>query len=231
MSLQRIILVLVLLYCCFSVIDFQVGGTLTGSSMLKTRRTQSMRPLTSHTHKTENTGLGKTQTQSRSSISSSASTAPLTEIKAADSEPIPSTSSLSGIQIDSTSLKEVDHRQLSERTRHTSLIESIDLNDPSISTHSDGSINPSRDGVFARVRNTILRYGSAGVIGAAVGVGGFELKKHFFADNNNNNSQENDIGQQQKSSNSSTQLNNIGYHQKTANISTQNVEEITNPLG
>lgn len=153
MSLQRIILVLVLLYCCFSAIDFQVGGTLTGTSMAKTRRTQSMRPLTSHTHKPENIGLGKTQTQSGSSISSSASTAPLTEIKAADSQPIPSTSSLSGRQIDGTSFKEVDLRPLSERTRHTSSINSVDLIDPSISTHSDGHINPARDGVFARVRS------------------------------------------------------------------------------
>lgn len=87
-----------------------------------------MRSLTSHTYKTENIGLGATQVQSGSSISSFASTSPLTEIKAADLQPIPSTSSLSGRQIDSTSFKQVDLRPLSERTRHTSFIESVDLN-------------------------------------------------------------------------------------------------------
>lgn len=63
----------------------------------------------------------------------------------------------------------------------------------------------------------MLRYGSAVAIGSAVGVGGFEVNKHYFADNNNNNN--------------NSQVNNIGQQQKTANSSTQDAEEITNPLG
>lgn len=67
MSLKRIILVFVLL-CFFSEIDFQVEGTL--SSIAKTRRTQSMRPLTSH--KTE--GTLKTHSRSGSETSSASLT-------------------------------------------------------------------------------------------------------------------------------------------------------------
>lgn len=166
MSLKRFILVFVLL-CSFSAIDFQVEGAL---SMAKTRRTQSMRLLTSH--KTENNIKTHTQSGSESAGSS------LTELRAPNSHPIASTST--GKKFDSTTFEEVDLTPLVEQARRTGFINSINLNEASSSTHSNGNINPARDGVFARIRSAMLRHGTAGVIGSAIGVGGFEIKKKLF---------------------------------------------------
>lgn len=56
----------------------------------------------------------------------------------------------------------------------------ISLNEAMVSTHSDGHINPSRDGVFARVRNIFHQNGIPLAIGSVVGLGGFEIGKKKF---------------------------------------------------
>lgn len=204
MLLQRKTLVLVFLYF-FSVHEFQVEGTL--SSMAKTRRTQSMRPLASH--KTNGNNL-ETHSQSGSQSSfSSASTATELHAPAVGSQPIASTSI--GKQFASTSFKEVDLRPLTDNLQHTRQLSSISLHDASIATHSDGgNIDPTRHGVFARVRSTMQRYGSAVVIGAAVGVGGIEAYNHFFPGNNK------------------TQVNNTQVI--SVNNKAKDLDEIYNPL-
>lgn len=180
MSLQRIIFVFVLL-CFFDVNDFHVEGTL--SSAAKTHRIQSKRLLTS---RKAGNNLQAQHAQSDASLSAS-STSSLTELKAADSQPIASTSN--GVQIDSMSFKEVDLQAPSmvDGIKHIRFIHSIDLSDASrVTQNIDGNINPARDGVFARVRKAMLRYGSAAAIGSAIGVTGVELKKKLLLDNANN---------------------------------------------
>lgn len=201
MSPQRIILVFVLLHY-FSPIDFQVGGALSITSIAKARRTQSMRPLT---YRRSGNNLN-TQSGSESSGSS------ITELRtAADSQPIASTSARK--EIDSTSFKEVDLHPLVEKAKRTSFINSVDLNEASLSTHSNGNINPGRDGVFSRVRNAMLRYGAAVAIGSVVGVGGFEVKEKLFPVHNNTNI---------------TQVNNIQKYQDSN--TTPDPDGIINPM-
>lgn len=57
------------------------------------------------------------------------------------------------------------------------------MNEASISTQSDGFIIPSRDGVYARVRNAILRYGASAAIGTAIGVAGVVVDQRFIHNN------------------------------------------------
>lgn len=175
MSLQRLILTFV--FCASIVtINHQVEGMLTA----KIRRTQSLRPRT--IQRAENLLNVNTQSGSLSSISSFASTSTLSELQAAESQPIASASSRK--QIDSARFKNVDLHPLAEKTKHVSFINSVNLDEASASTYSDGHIDPSRDGVFARVRNTLLRYGSAAALGTAIGAGGVVIDQHFFHNNN-----------------------------------------------
>lgn len=171
MSPQRVILLFTLLYF-FYVTDFKAKAILT---MVKTRRTQSMRPLTSY--KRENNIHTKPLSNSRSSSASS-----LTEIKATDRQPIPSTST--GKRIDTASLQEVDHRPLLEKTKHVGFVDLPNLNEASVSTHRNGDINPSRDGVYSRVRSAFLGFGAAVAVGSAIGVGGVVIDRHFIHNNN-----------------------------------------------
>lgn len=168
MSLQCSIVVVFVLLCFFVVNNFHVKGTLT-SSIAKTRRTQSMRSPTSHKNG------NNLQAQSGSSLSSTAS---LTELKATDSQP----STSNARRIDSMNFREIDLQPHTNRL-HTQ----VDLHDASAVTHNSGNINPARDGVYARVRNAMLRYGAAAAIGSAIGATGIELKKMLYPDNNNNN--------------------------------------------
>lgn len=159
----------------------------------------------------------RTQSGSISPISSPSSKSSLTELKVVDSQPIPSTST--GIKIDSTRFTEVDLQSIPEKTRRTSSssINSISLHEASITTNSDGNINPNRNGVYARVRNSLLRYGAAGVIGSAAGVVGFEVNKQLSPDNNNNNN---------------TQINNITKYPVSVNSTNTTLDSdgIINPM-
>lgn len=169
MSPQRIVLLFV-----FFIIILKVEASFSTSNFVKTRRTQSMRPLVSHKTKSN----PNTQAQS-SSHSSSASDTSLTEIKSTDPQPIPSTSSVK--RISSMDLKEVDLRPLSEQTKHVNFINSVNLNEASAQTHSEGGqINPTRDGVFSRVRSAFLRFGTAAVAGTAIGAGSTVIDQRFI---------------------------------------------------
>lgn len=183
--------------------NFQAEGVF---SMAKARRTQSMRPLTSH--KIEKNIKTNAEIDSVSSISSSAS---LAEMKAADFQPIASTST--GLRSDSTSFKEVELQPLAEKSKRTGSVISINLEDASASTHSDGNIDPVRDGVYARIQKAMLRYGAAAGLGSVVGIGGWEEK--LFSDDNN-----------------CTQVNNTGKHENPVNSTDlyEDSDEIINPL-
>lgn len=220
-SLQRIniiiIIIISVLLCFFAVNknnEFRVEGTLTSTMAKNARRSQSMRLLTTTTQSRKTGNMIETKdthTQSGSpSSSSSSSTTSLTELQATDSQPI---------RIDSgTSFKDVDLKpssSIADRTRHTSLLHSVDLHEASMPTQSiDGRVNPARDGVFARVRNAILRYGTAAAIGSAIGVtvvSGAELKKQLFPDSNNNkndNITENSINTTTTTTIDSKEINN-----------------------
>lgn len=158
--LQRTILALVLFYL-FSANDFQVGGALSA----KARRAQTTRLLTTRNN------LDVQRAGSTSSLNG-----------AADSRSTASTAS--GGRIDSTSFKEID-LQPADRARHSSLLQSIDLGEASMGVNTE-NFDPARDGVFARVRKAMLRYGAAAAIGSAVGVGGLEVKRQLFPDSSNN---------------------------------------------
>lgn len=59
----------------------------------------------------------------------------------------------------------------------------VSFSDPLSATHSE-HLDPRRDGVFARLRNRALRYGSAAVVGSAIGVvGGLSINQHLFQNN------------------------------------------------
>lgn len=202
------------LLCFFSANDFHVEGTLSATSITRTHRIQSRGPLTSYR---SGSNL-KTHTRSGSESSGSSLTEQQT---AADSQPIASTST--GKKIDSTDFNEVDLQPLVEKQKRTSFINSVNLNEASVSTHSiNGNINPAIHGVYARVRSAMLRYGSAVAIGSAVGVGGLEVNKKFFPDYNNNNNitQVND-----------TQVINIEKNQKSVNNVTPDSDGIINLIG
>lgn len=213
-TLQRIILVFVLLHF-FAPNDFQVGGALSIASITKTRRTQSMRPIIPRSGNIRNRN---TQSGSESSSSS------INELQSAgaDSQPIASSSS-TGKEIDSTSFKEVELQPFVEKTKRTSFINSVNLNEASVSTQSNGNINPARDGVFARVRSAMLRYGSAVAIGSVVGVGGSEVKKKLFP-NNNNNMNITQVNNTQEVN------NNIKRYQDSVINTTTDSDGISNPI-
>lgn len=165
-------LILIFMFCIFFfTTKLQVEGIF---SSVKTRRTQSMRPLTYH--KTEN--KLNTRSGSLSSISSASS---LSEQKVVDPHPIASTSYQK--ELESKRLKEVDLHPLVDETKKVSFNNPIELNEASVSTHSDGRINPARDGVFARVRNTFLSFGSAVAIGSAIGALGAVADQRFIHNN------------------------------------------------
>lgn len=78
-----------------------------------------------------------------------------------------------------SNFKEVDlERPLVEKTKRVSFITDVNLREASEQTHSD-HLNPSRDGVRARVHRILLKYGAPIAVGAAVGgaigVGAFEF--------------------------------------------------------
>lgn len=137
-----------------------------------------------------------------SSFSTLASETSFTQPKPIQTDPIPSTSSsFNGVEIRPNSQSE--HRPISEselytsfdserqpmieRAKHVRFMESIDLHDASRATHSNGNINPARDGVFARVRGTVLRFAAAAAVGTAIGATGAVITRNFIQNNNNVN--------------------------------------------
>lgn len=157
--------------CVFIVHDVQGAGV---SSLVKVRRTQSMKPLISHGSEIDSNM--RARSDSLSSISS---------IDAQASE------SISNKRIDRTSLKEAESHSIAENPKHVNFRNADILGEASTSTFSDGNIDPTQHGVFARVRNAITQYGAAvvgvGAIGVgvgAIGVGANEFGKSLFPNNN-----------------------------------------------
>lgn len=81
-------------------------------------------------------------------------------------------------QSDLRLLFESERQPMIERTENVRFMESVDLGEASQATHTNGNINPTRDGVFARVRSAVLRYGAAAAVGSAIGVGIAEIAEH-----------------------------------------------------
>lgn len=77
-------------------------------------------------------------------------------------------------------LREVDLQPIAEEKAIRRLRTEVNLNEAMVSTHSDGRINPSRDGVYARIRNIFHQHGVPLAFGNAVGLGGFEIGRHFL---------------------------------------------------
>lgn len=69
-----------------------------------------------------------------------------------------------------------------EKTKHVRVVSSSSLIDPMAVTYSE-HLNPTRDGVFARMRNRMLRYGASVAIGVAIGAGGLTAEQ-FLSQNN-----------------------------------------------
>lgn len=107
-----------------------------------------------------------------SSTSSSSSTA--SHIVESESKPLASTSAFSEIVI-----KPI----VEEEPRHVRFGSSSSYIDPMAVTQGE-HLDPARDGAFARIRNAVVRYGSAVGIGAAVSAGGFAVKQILFQNNN-----------------------------------------------
>lgn len=67
--------------------------------------------------------------------------------------------------------------------QHVRNVLDLNLRESTAATNSE-RINPARDGVFARLRNTVFRYGIAVGVGSALTIGGLEAQKWL-----NNNGQ------------------------------------------
>lgn len=85
------------------------------------------------------------------------------------------------------------------------------------------NVDPARDGVFARMwRNRMHRYGSAAIVGAAVGTAGELAAKQvqvLFRNNDNNNNTMQQQLQQQRN-----QMNSTQFKKQTVN------DDISNPF-
>lgn len=117
------------------------------------------------------------------SVSSFSSSASETSSKqhTIESEPIQSTST--GKRSKITEMVEEDLQPMIGSPKHVSFMQTVDLCEASIATHSYGNIDPTRDGVFARVRSVVLRFGVAASIGTAVGAGGVVIGRQFIQKN------------------------------------------------
>lgn len=166
MSLRHIAFFINLIYFFFI---FTTEATIPTATLVKVRRTQSMRPLTSR--KTVN----DLQSTDRSGFhSSSASDVSITELKHDDPQPFPSTST--GKRAGVISPPEIEHKPLVDKATHVNFAEHPNVHETSASTHRNGEIDPTRDGVHARIRNAFTRFGTVAVVVTAIGVGGLAVQ-------------------------------------------------------
>lgn len=84
------------------------------------------------------------------------------------------------------------HSLIEKESKHVNIASSASLIDSMTGTQSE-HLDPTRDGYFARMRNRMLRYGSAVAIGSAIGAGGLAAGElavnHLLYQNNNNTTQ------------------------------------------
>lgn len=157
------------------IIIVQVESAFSSSNAAKVQRTHAMRVPSLNRELTL-----KTRPASFSSASSSSSTISLNG--ESESKPLARTSALLP-ELD-INLHEKTNLQpkMSKQVRVNSV---PNLIDPMAGTQSE-RLDPARDGVFARMRNRMLRYGSAVAIGSAIGVGGITAKQLLSQNYNNN---------------------------------------------
>lgn len=117
------------LWCMLLLTNNVIESTFSSSSV-KTRRTQSMRPLTSRN---------------------------------SDSRHVASTST--GNRVEKNRFKEMELEPM-KKTKTIGSIETVNLDDISVSTHSGNQINPARDAFL---------YASSAAIGSAVGMSAIAL--------------------------------------------------------
>lgn len=125
------------------------------------KRTQSMRPLI-HQSRTE------PQTQSRRSSSSSAASVSEHQHIEESRNPVASTSNS----------KQVKFEEEMQRLRSASTL-NVNLEEAVRATNAE-HLDPTRDGVYARLNHGLAKYGVAVVVGSALTVGAFELINRTF---------------------------------------------------
>lgn len=159
--------------------------------------------------------LRRTQSRSRSPSPSTSIASTVSHNVELESNP---TAETSGLQ---QPLIEIERK--SKQVRINSGSQS--LVDPTVVTYSE-HLDPRRDGVFARIRNKALKYGSAAVIGTAIGaVGGFAYA-YDSIDNNTTNTSSHYLPVTQNVSKSQNNKTN-----KSSSYSTVNTEsDVDNPL-
>lgn len=143
---------------------------------VKTRRTKSMSVLN---HNLE--PVVKTRPTSISSSSSASSTSSIATRK---NEAIASTSaSQHEIDLHLHQHHKMDHKPLIEQSKHVRFAGSASsLTDPMAVTQRE-HLDPTRDGFFARLRNTLIRYGSVTAVGSVLGAGSLAAKQFLFQSN------------------------------------------------
>lgn len=136
------------------------------------RRSQSMRSLA---RVSDFKPIAHTQTQSASTSSSSSviSISSIIKTAEAESKPFASTSALS----------EVELQPLAEKPKHVSFTSAAATLNEAQMSHIADRINPSRDGVYSQIRNTIRRYSAAVAVGSGIAAGGIAVANIM---NNNN---------------------------------------------
>lgn len=160
MSLRHIAFFINLIYFFFI---FTTEATIPTATLVKVRRTQSMRPLTSR--KTVN----DLQSTDRSGFhSSSASDVSITELKHDDPQPFPSTST--GKRAGGVTPPEIEHKSLVDKTKHVNFAELPNVHDAAAMTHQNGV------GVHARIRKAFTRFGTAAMVVTVIGVGGLAVQ-------------------------------------------------------
>lgn len=70
-----------------------------------------------------------------------------------------------------------------EESKHIRFGSSANLIDPMAMTQAE-NLDPARDGVFARMRNAVVRYGPSAAIGSALGAGALAAKQLLSQNNN-----------------------------------------------
>lgn len=157
---------------CFIILQtIQVEAVISAS---KIRRTQSLSSRAGQQTIPE-IPINTKSTSARSSSSSISSSSH--HLNTAETEPLDTT-----LRRQSNSLlaSESEQQALIERSNHAEIISgaSINLNEAAHVTHG-AHLDPLRDGVLARVRRIIQRYGVGFAVGSAIGAGGYVLGNHF----------------------------------------------------
>lgn len=119
------------------------------------------------------------------SVSSASSSSSTTFTQQSESKPLARTSATqSEMKINQPEATNQQQPLLEAKSTHVEVVGSSRLIDPLAATNSE-HIDTARDGVFARMRNRMLRYGAVVAVGVGGGLAAKELLNHY---NNNNNS-------------------------------------------